>query len=564
MIERIHTKNQLINSQTNNQQGKQNSFKGAGTLALTGLRALNNSPAIGACAVDLCSMVIPRTIVETKNRGKESGIETFFREVSSCLIHACVGLIGLGASTVISSNINKEYGMKAQKLFVSGDTIKNMSERWVQSGNKSQEFFENFVDGIKGLNGTQWNGISDKAKPQVVKKLTELAEKTQALSLKTGADKKKALKEVKNLKQVLVNGIIKDTGAQSSFVLPEIVTETVGNNGESVKNVTKSISANISELIDNAVGLNNSFKQNNGKIDNFVKSLSKNKKYSTIVGLGICAILCMSVQPLNKYLTKKRTGKDGFVGVDNNGGAAKDEKKSNLYKPLKTVTGIAFPIAALRTIGKFPELISNIQFNSKVPSINQFKCLYGLTIGSRLMSSRDGNELRESMIKDTLGFTNWLILGGMVSKLTARVIGGKDLINNPVVAEEGKKGLKYAANWLVKSSVKTFDEVLLPSAKKIQTDGKVKGYIDLYKKASPQIKSKISKVAISQVAGYLYSGIVLGVGISKLNIFITKKLNARKAESNNAQAAEATTPNKEVVNKKKDYTNGNLLKKYGA
>ncbi len=115
MIDRINTSISNIKIAENNNKNKQ-SFKGADTALLTGLRALNNSPAVGACAVDLCSMVIPRTAIEAKNRGPQSGIETAFREGTSCFIHACVGLIGLGAATLLSGKFNKEYGIKAQNL----------------------------------------------------------------------------------------------------------------------------------------------------------------------------------------------------------------------------------------------------------------------------------------------------------------------------------------------------------------------------------------------------------------------------------------------------------------
>ena len=180
------------------------------------------------------------------------------------------------------------------------------------------------------------------------------------------------------------------------------------------------------------------------------------------------------------------------------------------------------------------DLVSNIQFNSKVPTLNQFKFLYGFTIGSRFLSSRDSNELRESVIKDTLGYTNWLILGGMVSKLTARALGGKDLINNPI-ANEGKKGIGYAFKWLTKASVKSFDEVLLPKATEVIKDGKALKFSELFKNADAATKTKVAKIAASQVAGYLYSGLVLGVGIAKLNIFITKKVQ----EKNKAQNPQA-------------------------
>ncbi len=524
MINRI-TPSDLNISQA--EKNKHRSFKGADTAVLSGLRALNNSPAIGACAVDLCSMVIPRTVIEAKNRGPQSGIETAFREGASCVIHACVGLIGLGAAALLSGKFNKQYGIKAQNIFASGDTIRNMSALWQNAGGQSKEFFDGFVKNIKGLNGTEWRTVSEGVKDEVVENLVSLAEKTKQISASAAADKPKLIKEAKELKSLILSKLTKDTGAAASFKL-----NPAGN--------AKGISSSLSELVDNAVSISNSLKgRTKESVPSFVKALTKNKTASTLLGLGICAALCMSVQPLNRYLTKKRTGQDGFVGVD-----SKQGDNSKGFKTAKTVAGIAFPAFAISTIGNPKNLISNVQFNSKVPTINQFKLLYGLTIGSRFLSSRDSNELREAVIKDTLGYTNWLILGGMVSKLTARALGGKELINNPVVQDGGKKGIKYAAQWLTKASVKSFDEVLLPNAKEIVKDGKLKKFSELFKNADAATKSKIFKIAGSQVAGYLYSGLVLGVGIAKLNIFITKQVNARRKAAKNMNEKIAETPDK--------------------
>lgn len=523
MIDRINNQVSNIKISENNNKNKQ-SFKGADTAVLTGLRALNNSPAVGACAVDLCSMVIPRTAIEAKNRGPQSGIETAFREGTSCFIHACVGLIGLGAATLLSGKFNNEYGVKAQNIFASGDVINGMSNLWQESRGTSKQFFEGFVQNIKGLNGEQWNTVSSSSKDEIVNGLVSLAEKTKQLASAKGENKSKLAKEVKDIKSIVLSNITKDTGAQASFKL------------NSIKG-SKEISSSLSELVDNAVSLSNSFKtQSKEKLPSFVKALTKNKTASTILGLGICAALCMSVQPFNRYLTKKRTGSDGFVGVEGENKA----EPSKGFKIAKTALGIAFPTFAISTIGKPANILSNIQFNSKVPTLNQFKLLYGLTIGSRFMAARDSNELREATIKDTLGFTNWLILGGMVSKLTARALGGKELINNPV-AQEGKKGLKYAAKWLTKASVKSFDEVLLPNAKELTKNGKLLKFSELVKNADSATKSKVLKIAGAQIAGYLYSGIVLGMGIAKLNIFITKQIQAKKNANNktNTQTQES-------------------------
>ncbi len=512
MIDRIS--NPTINNKKAENNKNQTSFKGAGTALLGGLKGLSSSPALGACAVDLCSMVIPRTAIEFKNRGKQAGIEAGFREGSSCFIHACVGLIGFAAASLVSGSFNKKYGVKAQNIFANSDTINNMSEIWQNSKGQSKEFFEGFVQNIKGLNGNEWKTVSNDAKDEIVEGLTKLADKSTQLSSASGKNKIALSKEVKELKNLVVSKITKDTGASASFKLK-------------ASKGAKEVASSLPELVDNAVGLSNSFKDKTKEtLPSFVKALTKNKTASTILGLGICAALCMSVQPVNRYLTKKRTGQDSFVGVD-----SKEGDSSKGFKAAKTAIGIAFPAFAISTIGGKPqELLSKVQFNSKVPAINQFKLIYGLTIGSRFLSARDSNELREGVIKDSLGFTNWLILGGMVSKLTARALGGKELINNPV-AQEGKKGIKYAAKWLTKASVKSYDEVLLPKAKELVKDGKMMKFTELLKNADSATKSKVFKIAGSQIAGYLYSGLVLGIGISKLNIFITKQMHERKKAS---------------------------------
>ena len=162
MLDRI---NQPIVSKNQNyrKENTEQSFKGLESGLLSGLRGLNNSPALGACAVDFFSMVVPRTAIELKSRGKQAGIEAGFREVASCVIHACVGLIGLGAATILSGKFNKKYGLKAQNIFASGNTINNMAAIWQKSEGVQEKFFENFVSNLQGLNGENWVSVSESA-----------------------------------------------------------------------------------------------------------------------------------------------------------------------------------------------------------------------------------------------------------------------------------------------------------------------------------------------------------------------------------------------------------------
>ncbi|MBR6126933.1 hypothetical protein IKQ21_04535 [bacterium] len=196
------------------------------------------------------------------------------------------------------------------------------------------------------------------------------------------------------------------------------------------------------------------------------------------------------------------------------------------------------------------KFMEKMAFTGKMPTINQLKGLYGITIISRIFSARDKDELREVLTKDTLGYLSWLVLGDIVNRMTAAKFD-KKVINY-------KKGTENA-NYFKKmfySSLKTRDEILVKTLQEhgVETtktvDGKLvaKSFKEMLKelKNNPKITDAVRKATRkhlnvlngAQVAGYLFSGLVLGLGIPNLNIYITNKLDKkRKAEA--AAKAEA-------------------------
>ena len=195
------------------------------------------------------------------------------------------------------------------------------------------------------------------------------------------------------------------------------------------------------------------------------------------------------------------------------------------------------PIKFLKSPAKFMEKMS---FNGKMPTINQLKGLYGLTIISRIFSTRDKDELRESLTKDFLGYVSWLILGDIVNKLVA---DGLDKSTMNYRADSKDAGVwKRTFN----GSLKTRDEILVETLANngISTtkteNGKVlnKKFKEMVKDLDklPESIKKASKkrlrtLNIAQVAGYLTASLVLGLGIPNLNIYITNTLDKkRKAE----------------------------------
>lgn len=505
----------IIPQQQNKKHELQN-FTGAFEIATGALRWLDTNQAWGANTVDLCSMVIPRTTVDFINRGPEAGTETARRESMGTTNHASIGLYGTVAGLALASRINGKYGVKAHKIFADDKTVDILANYWHEArkaSDKPQKYVKAFTDkvveNIKLFNTdvekeTGFVKLSSEAKESVSKALSEKL---------INSPNKTIDKEFRNYLQSI---ILADTGAETKVVLEGFSKQAdnslktlLGN----VYNVTKTF---MNDKVDEV------FKSSESVADNvFIKGLKSLNLKRSVAGLGIAAAVGMSTQPINMYLTKKKTGSDGFVGV-----AGREKDKSGAFKVKKIAAAALFATGALSTITTKPsKLLSKLQFQGMIPTVSQLKLVYGLTIASRLLAARDKDELRESMVKDSLGFLNLLVLGSLVTKGVARAFD-KSLIN---VTKDGSKNF---FKWLTNSSLKTRDEVLLSSLKAAGKDvvknEKAISFKELAKNADKVTKGKLRILSIAQLAGYIYSGVVLGIGVPKLNIYMTNKSEAKR------------------------------------
>jgi hypothetical protein len=253
------------------------------------------------------------------------------------------------------------------------------------------------------------------------------------------------------------------------------------------------------------------------------------------------------------YLTKLKTGTDGFVGVE---GRSKDT--SNTFFGLKALSSVAFFSMILSTLNINPikftpkKFMDKMSFSGKMPTINQLKGIYGITIISRIFSARDRDELREVLTKDTLGYLSWLVLGDFVNRMTASAYDKDDCkVLNIKKETEDKNYFKK----MFYANLKTRDEILVQTLAEqgIKTTKEENGKVfaksfkemlkdldglkdEVVKKAT---KKRLRALNIAQLSGYAFSGLVLGLGIPNLNIYITNKLDAkRKAEAAKQQASE--------------------------
>lgn len=514
-------------------------FTGVGSALVTGgsvlLRFLDTNQAWGANLVDVGSMVIPRTAYDMTKRGFSLGLETGRREATGTFNHAMVGIYGTVAGALMAFALNRAYDIKAHKIFANNETLNILGANWynalkTEEVDPLKKYLTETVSKIKVFNPTAtesedgYRTISKDVQEKVVDKLHDL--------IKNGERTTIAKDDLNYLKAI----ITADTGAEKNVVLEGIIKgenikagNTLQTLLENIHNVTKSFTK---EKVQESFKEADSF--SNIKILNSLKRLNIKR---SVAGLGFAAAFGMSVQPINMYLTKKKTGCDGFPGIP-----GRNKDKSTSFQVLKATMAAVFGIGAISTImigdkriaaktantfGRkvknfANEFLAKIQFKGMMPTINQLKFVYGMTIMSRFMCARDKDELRESAVKDSLGFLNLLILGSLVSKVSTRALN-KELINLP---KNAGKGL---INWMKHSSVKSRDEVLLETLKKngisVTKNGKALSYAELLD-ASKNIKDeairkdlnkKLWTLNIAQLIGYAYSGIFLGYFLPMIN-----------------------------------------------
>ena len=519
-------------------------FKGP---ADTTLRFLATNQAVGANGVDLCSMVAPRTTIDFVQRGPAAGLETGRREIMGTINDSCIGLFGAGAGWLIAKSINKKFGLDVNKMFTAPETLHILAENKASQikNNQSQlDYIKSTLENVKAFNPDA-KGADKEGYTKISKEKIDEVAKILDESLNNNVKFNDWTKDkTASSREVLINKITESTGAQSEYILESVDKKTVSK-------------TNLKSLLNDMFIVSDSFNKNNvkeafaeqiksGKTvqeNSFIKGLSKFMKTRSAMGFGIATAIGLSVQPINMYLTKLKTGSDGFVGVE---GRSKDNSAG--FKAIKVVSAAAFfsmilgtlkmsPMTFIKSPSKFMEKMS---FNGKMPTINQLKGLYGLTIISRIMSTRDKDELRESLTKDFLGYLSWLVLGDIVNKLVADSMD-KSTMN---YRTDSKNAGKFKRTF--NGSLKTRDEILVETLAKegISTTKTENGKIfnkkfsemlkDLDKK--PELK-KIAKkrlrtLNVAQVAGYMVSGLVLGLGIPNLNIYVTNMLDKkRKAEA---------------------------------
>ena len=532
---------------TQQYQNKNINFKNA---VDTGLRFFATNQALGANAVDVAFMVAPRTTSDMIKRGPTAGMEPLRREIMGTVNDTLIGSYGIIAGSLIAYAMNGKYGVNVNKLFTAPETLNILAENKAAQikNNKTQlDYLKDTLANVKAYNPSAQNADKDGFVRLSKETIDEAAKyfddflKNEDLHFRDWTKDK-----VANGRYVVLNKITENTGAQSQYILES-----------ADKKITSK--TNLKTLLDDIYLVSNSFnkkkvnrafeeqiKAGKGIKDNaFIKGLSKFMKTRAGIGFAIGAAVGMSTQPIDMYLSKLKTGSDGFVGVE---GRSKDN--SAKFKVIKAASSVGFFSMILATLKAGPlQFMDKMAFKGVWPTVEQLKGIYGVTIISRIFSARDNDELREVLTKDTLGYLSWLVLGDIVNKLAA------DMLDKSVLNYNNKTKDKNIFKRTFNAQLKTRDEILIETLAKngISTtkekDGKLiaKSFKemlkDLDKITDTSVKKftrkRLSTLNKAQAAGYIFSGLVLGLGIPNLNIYITntldKKRKAQKAKAEKSQ-----------------------------
>ncbi len=462
----------------------------------TTLRTLDKNPMANAVGIDLVAMVAPRTYVDTKERNKYAGAETFFREFTGTLtVCLSASWFAKGISVIANKFIDKKHKINTSSWF-SDESVKFLQEGYKNS-NSIKEYVSNVINTLPVISGN-----------------IEIIDEKRWLNFDWDNPKYKNFHKKINNKNSLINvitEIIEDETLTSSDkqklvkILDLRVTNLTQSDSALVKIADKQYSGSLSNLLRDTIDMGRDvFLKSKPEQEVLIKKILRINRIKSIGALAAASALGLANQYINRKITEKRTGTKGFVGdIDYKEKVAKKEsskEKSKLFtlEKIAASLGMAVMAIAVMKVKSLKDFIKKLEFTGPVNSGNVIKTVYASTLIGRFLASDNQDELRETVIRDYLGFLNWLVLGGFAAKGAANILDPKreNLFNGNIKG----KGIK---NWL--------DNISLKSQNEIAVRGK------------EFARKNMWKINAAQIAGLAYSTIALGILLPKLNIWMTKR-----------------------------------------
>lgn len=466
------------------------SFKGALDIVVTPLQWLEQYPMINVAFLDVSTAIGPRTYEEGKVN-LYGGFEAFRRESSGLIVNCMTpSLIVLGIAVGIQKFIMGE-GSQMANCWANEDTINLVTKYWEKAEGKTvKEKVSNTIRKIleetEGIDGDKLKSFKGMNFEESIEKLTENV-----------LNQKFSKKEVK----AAYKAIVEKTHISENIKIKGHGNEFFSQNLGSVVENTPKI---LRELI-------------SGRFANAEIFASKAKNLLTsksLLGLGVIIPLAISMQPLNRWITAKTSGKNGapiykdFGEVENRKLTPKEETDLFKQKIISVGLMVGTVLLSMMKLPNMKMLKDLSQFKGIFPTVEMARVIFTATCASRLMFSEDKNDLVRSTIRDIATFASFYFIGDYVAKATASLIQKLKpeikLIN--VLKEPPAKNaniLKKFWHWAKGTALKSSDEVYGLTAEATKYAKKMR--------------------SVCQLANIAFSLAALGIMIPKIYIANTNK-----------------------------------------
>ena len=464
MIERINTN---ITNIDRSKVKKQPQFTGLVDGATNLIQMCEQSPMINVAVLDLATAIVPRTVIEGETN-PYAGVEAFRRESSGLIVNC---LIPSAIVWVIAKAIQKpimEYKTQMSDCWANEHTINLVTKYWQNASDKA-------IDG----SGKQIFA-DDKNKAKVYNTIKKILEETEGIdgtkttkfknfkfddSIKTLTENVFKEKFTKKELKAAYEGIVSQTHVAENIMIK-------GHGAGLFSQNLESIIKNTPQILKELVG------GNAPSVEIFARQAKKLLFTKSLLGLGIIIPLAVSMQPINRWITAKTSGKKG-APIYRDFGQAEDKElsskeKSALFQQKLISVGTMVGVALL-SIMKKPSLqmLKNIsQFKGAFPSMDQARIISTATFASRMMASEDKNDLREATVRDIATFSAFYFLGDYVAKGIATFIQktkGIELINVLKEPDKNANLLKEFGHWAKHTALKSSDEIVGETAKKMRS-----------------------------------------------------------------------------------------------
>lgn len=434
-----------IKTQLNNKP----SFKGPLEVLTKGLELCDKYPMIGVSVIDTGTAIGPRTVVDLVSTNAYMAAETFRKESMGLLVNCLIpSFVVLGLAKMVQPmTMGKDFkGVDMASVWANEDTIKKLTECYKNTSGTSEQRVRQYAKAVLG----NIEGFNSDSK-NVWKSFSNVSEKASEDLADVILDNTLSKKETKIALGRIFDGLAEKTKA----------TEVIRFSGD-----TKAFSSNLSDILRDTVDLGRRFQSKavSSNLDEFAKRSIKLVNRKSLVGMAVLVPLAMSIQFINRAITKWHSGHDGAPIYKNFGKnkeieIQKDRNNLGLNKFLASSLMVGTALAT--NTGKFTKKM--FQFKGLFPTLNQCRWIATATIVSRILASDDNSELKETTIRDIATFLGLYALGDAVAKGVGLVIEkvkpNIKLLNRDVAKKAPKTFMQNMKAWFGGTRLKSFAEV---------------------------------------------------------------------------------------------------------